>query len=130
VLHLADHDPNGIDMTRDIRERLALYARHPIEVRRIGLNKDQVERYRPPPNFAKDTDTRAERYKEMMGTDECWELDALSPTVIAELIRGEIESMIDATEWDKAVSNEERGRKQLLAVAANWTKVSDFDESP
>jgi hypothetical protein len=27
VLHLADHDPNGLDMTRDNTERLALYAR-------------------------------------------------------------------------------------------------------
>ena len=26
MLHLADHDPNGIDMTRDNDERLALYA--------------------------------------------------------------------------------------------------------
>jgi hypothetical protein len=44
VLHLADHDPNGIDMTRDNRERLALYARHEIEVKRIALNMDQVRR--------------------------------------------------------------------------------------
>src|SRR5262249_54559599 len=38
VLHLADHDPNGIDMTRDNEERLKLYARADIEVRRIALN--------------------------------------------------------------------------------------------
>jgi hypothetical protein len=122
VLHLADHDPNGIDMTRDIMERLKLYARHPIEVRRIGLNMDQVVQYNPPPNFAKETDTRSQGYRETFGTDECWELDALSPTVIAALIRNEIEGMIDYAEWDEAVAKEERGRKQLEAVAANWTK--------
>ncbi len=33
MLHLADHDPNGIDMTRDNRKRLALYARAEIEMR-------------------------------------------------------------------------------------------------
>ena len=44
VLHLADHDPNGIDMTRDNTERLALYARQDVEVRRIALNIDQVRR--------------------------------------------------------------------------------------
>ena len=54
VLHLADHDPNGIDMTRDNTERLALYARSEVEVRRIALNIDQVRRYNPPPNFAKE----------------------------------------------------------------------------
>jgi hypothetical protein len=40
VLHLADHDPNGIDMTRDNIERLALYARQEVEVRRIALNME------------------------------------------------------------------------------------------
>ncbi len=47
VLHLADHDPNGIDMTRDIRERLALYARADIEVRRVALTMQQVRQYNP-----------------------------------------------------------------------------------
>jgi hypothetical protein len=44
VIHLADHDPNGIDMTRDICERLKLYTRGEVEVRRIALNMDQVRR--------------------------------------------------------------------------------------
>ena len=54
VLHLADHDPAGIDMTRDNEERLALYTRAEVEVRRIALNMDQVREYRAPPNFAKE----------------------------------------------------------------------------
>src|SRR5258708_1982254 len=53
VLHLGDHDPNGIDMTRDNRDRLALYARADVKVRRLVLNKDQLRRYPPPPNLAK-----------------------------------------------------------------------------
>ena len=36
VLHLGDHDPNGLDMTRDNTDRLRLFAREPIEVRRKG----------------------------------------------------------------------------------------------
>ena len=47
VLHLGDHDPNGLDMTRDNRDRLSLFARQEIEVRRLALNIDQVLRYRP-----------------------------------------------------------------------------------
>ena len=67
VLHLADHDPNGIDMTRDNAERLALYARQEVEVRRIALNIDQVRRYGPPPNFAKETDSRYAAYARQYG---------------------------------------------------------------
>ncbi|MCW2110471.1 hypothetical protein [Bradyrhizobium elkanii] len=123
VLYLADHDPNGIDMTRDNRERLALYAGQPVEVRRIALNLDQVQRYKPPPSFVKEGDTRTSGYTKQFGTDECWELDALSPTIIADLIRAQIQPMIDDAEWMKASERERQSREQLKAVTANWAKV-------
>jgi hypothetical protein len=123
VLHFADHDPNGIDMTRDNEERLALYARAKIEVRRLALNLDQVRQYNPPPSFVKEGDKRTSGYRERFGTDECWELDALSPTVIADLIRTEIESLIEPKAWAKALAREQRGRKLLGAAAENWTQV-------
>lgn len=123
VLHLADHDPNGIDMTRDVRDRLALYARQPVEVRRVALNLDQVRQHNPPPNFAKESDTRFEGYVTTFGTRECWELDALSPTVIADLIRDEIEALIDWPEWNAAQAEEARGRKLLQDAAEKWAKV-------
>jgi hypothetical protein len=126
VLHLADHDPNGIDMTRDNRDRLALYAGQKIEVRRIGLNMDQVRRYRPPPSFVKEGDTRTSGYTEQFGTDECWELDALSPTVIADLIRAEIEPMLDADEWSAAKKREAQSRRELETVEAKWAKVQEW----
>ena len=76
VLHLADHDPKGIDMTRDNRERLRLYAREDIEVRRIALNStngpvDQVRQYNPPPNFVKEKDSMTAGYRKQFDTDEC-----------------------------------------------------------
>jgi hypothetical protein len=123
VLHLADHDPNGIDMTRDNIERLALYARQEVEVRRIALNMDQVRHHNPPPSFVKDGDTRTSGYRERFGTDECWELDALSPTLIAGLIRTEIEQLIDWPKWRSAQAREERRRGLLDTAAANWSKV-------
>jgi hypothetical protein len=110
-------------MTRDNEERLALYARRDVDVRRIALNMDQVRQHNPPPNFVKEGDARTSGYRERFGTDECWELDALSPTVIAELIRNELERLIDAAEWRKAVAGEKRGRKLLDTAAANWAKV-------
>src|SRR5262249_17168504 len=128
VLHLADHDPNGIDMTRDNEERLKLYARADIEVRRIALNLDQVRRYNPPPSFVKEGDTRTSGYRDRFGTDECWELDALAPDVIANLIRTEIEGLIDQRRWKRAIASENRGRKLLTGAAENWTKVEKILE--
>jgi hypothetical protein len=123
VLHLADHDPNGIDMTRDNTERLALYARHDIEVHRIALNLDQVRRYRPPANFAKESDPRYAGYVSRFGTEECWELDALSPTVIADLIRSELDGLIEPKAWRRAMAREQSERRTLSSVAGNWTLV-------
>jgi hypothetical protein len=128
VLHLADHDPNGIDMTRDNIARLALYARAEIEVRRIALNLDQVRRYNPPPSFVKEGDTRTTGYRERFGTDECWELDALSPVVIADLIREQIEGLIDQQAWRTAAASERQGGDLLTGVARNWTKVQELLE--
>ena len=126
VLHLADHDPNGLDMTRDNRERLALYARADIEVRRIALNFDQIQQYNPPPNFAKESDTRFAGYVREFGTQECWELDALSPTVIADLIRTEILALTDSVGWHGARDQEHRSRAMLSRASQNWSKVEKF----
>jgi hypothetical protein len=62
------------------RDRLALFARGDVEVRRIALNMDLVELYRPPPNPAKEADSRYAAYVSQFGPD-CWELDALRPDV-------------------------------------------------
>ena len=125
VLHLGDHDPNGLDMTRDNRERLALFARRGVEVRRLALNMEQIDRFRPPPNFAKETDSRYAAYAEKFGA-ECWELDALDPAVIAELIRSEVEGMIDAEVWNTAKDEEAANRALLEATSGNWASVENF----
>jgi hypothetical protein len=86
ILHLGDHDPSGIDMTRDLGERLFMLCDNTdIDVRRIALNMVQIQDQKPPPNPAKDTDARFEGYERKYGPHS-WELDALSPTYLARLV--------------------------------------------
>ncbi len=120
VLHLADHDPTGVDMTRDCENRISRYAGFPIEVRRIALNMDQVRRYRPPPNFVKEKDARTGGYRARFGTDDGWELDALAPDVIADLIRSEIAPLIDQRAWARAERKEAEAKRRLLTLAKEW----------
>ncbi len=96
--------------------------RHPFAPR-LHWRLCPTRHYRPPPNFAKDKDKRFVAYVRQFGTTECWELDALSPTVISDLIRNEIEALIDQKLWRKALASEDSGRKILARVADNWTKV-------
>ncbi|MBP2297987.1 hypothetical protein [Azospirillum picis] len=127
VLHLGDHDPSGLDMTRDNDERLALFAgaEDIVEIRRLALNMDQVRRYRPPPNPAKEGDSRFADYIKRHG-DQSWELDALDPTVIDKLIRDQIDGLIDGDAWKAAISREDEYRAQLERTADRWDDVRSF----
>jgi hypothetical protein len=122
VIHLGDHDPSGIDMTRDNTDRLAMFAREEVEVRRIALNMAQIIEYEPPPNPAKETDSRAEGYIAKYGA-KSWELDALDPKVIDTLIENEIRDFIDEDRWEKAEAGEVLRRATLKAASDNWDKV-------
>ena len=123
VLHLGDHDPSGIDMTRDNKDRLDLFSDHDIEVIRLALNYDQVEKYNPPPDPAKSTDSRFLKYYGEYG-GHSWELDALDPLVIRELIRDSVSSYIDRGLWDDQVELQEYERKQIKEAAR---RVGDYD---
>jgi hypothetical protein len=124
VIHLGDHDPSGKDMSRDIRERLALFMGG-VEFERIALNMNQVEQYDPPPNPAKLTDSRCEGYIAEFG-DESWELDALEPAVIADLIEKAIYSVRDADKWAAKVEEEDRGRQLLRQTSERWDEVEEL----
>jgi hypothetical protein len=114
VLHFGDHDPSGIDMTRDITNRLAMFMGG-VEIRRLALNMDQVEEYRPPPNPAKMTDSRFAGYVEAFG-NESWELDALEPRLLADLIRQEVIGLRDDDKWAAAEELEGQHRARLQQV--------------
>lgn len=125
LLHLGDHDPSGIDMTRDNDDRLYEFLDARIEVRRIALNMDQVEQYDPPPNPAKEDDSRFKGYTAQFG-DSCWELDALRQNVIGEIITENLRGFIDQEKWDATMRLEEEMKVPLRAMAARWNEVEQL----
>lgn len=124
VIHLGDHDPSGIDMSRDIRERLELFSENQIEVKRIALNMDQIEQYDPPPNPAKTTDSRYAGYRREHG-DESWELDALEPHVLTDLINLAMEEVVDRERWEESQEARDEGRRKLRGVADDWNNITE-----
>jgi hypothetical protein len=121
VLHLGDHDPSGMDMSRDLEERLNLFSRNQcdIEFKRIALNMDQIEEQKPPPNPAKTTDSRYDEYRSIYG-DESWELDALSPKYLGDLLTGHIKKYVDADTWEATKQRIERVRSQISKLAEDF----------
>lgn len=124
VVHLGDHDPSGIDMTRDMQDRLELFGASS-EVRRIALNRDQIDLYNPPPNPAKLTDSRAAGYISEHGSSS-WELDALNPEILAGLITNEINEYRDADLYEIREALQVKGKRQLAKVSDNWEAVAEF----
>ena len=122
IIHLGDYDPSGIDMTRDIKDRLVMFDCPDVEVERIALNWDQVQHYQPPPNPAKTTDSRFAEYMLNYGI-ESWELDALDPDVIVTLTEDAILGHLDQQVWADMEQREAEQRAQLEHVSANWDKV-------
>ena len=127
ILYLGDHDPSGIDMTRDVADRMTLFAGG-LKVDRLALNWNQVEQYNPPPNPAKLTDSRAEGYIAKFGLSS-WELDALDPTTLAGLIETAVASFRDPALWAEAVEEEEEGLRLLQEAAGRWEDVAGFLQS-
>lgn len=158
ILHMGDHDPSGIDMTRDIEDRLWNFVAQDylrgradderidvsalsevnreltlkpwvdevaerLTVDRIALSMEQVERYAPPPNPAKVTDSRFRSYRVEYG-DESWELDALDPAVLAELVESSVGGLIeDPVAWERSREEQQEGRARLAAVGERWDEV-------
>lgn len=121
VLHLGDHDPSGIDMTRDIADRLELFGAT-CEVERIALTMAQIKEYGPPSDPAKVTDSRYAGYIKEHGS-ESWELDALEPRVITDLIRERVQAHTDVAAREIALARQDQHRGRLVALADNWEEV-------
>lgn len=118
LLHLGDHDPSGIDMSRDITDRLTTFffgGHNCFALHRLALNMDQVNEYNPPPNPAKTTDSRFESYTRQYG-DDSWELDALEPQVIADLVRKAILALRNDGIYEQVLADEEEGKDRLQAI--------------
>lgn len=190
ILYFGDHDPSGLDMVRDIRDRLKYFIsrgdksmkagyggvesiwkqarawysetgsvllqdyglseriiakiNHPdkslnvvekkelqaalicafldnsgvFEVRPIGLTIEQVQQYDLPPNPTKITDSRAEGYISKFGKT-CWEVDALDPETLTELVESNIEGIIDMDLYYENIERENSDMKKLKNIIEN-----------
>jgi hypothetical protein len=86
-----------------------------VTVKRLALNMDQITKYKPPENPAKMTDSRFGGYVVKYGK-KSWELDALEPKVLADLITRNIKEHIDDAAWKER-------KEELAAEQATLDKI-------
>lgn len=113
ILYFGDHDPSGMDMIRDVRERLQEFGIE-VEVQPIALTMEQIREFNPPPNPAKITDPRAKWYIEKYGKTS-WELDALPPRELIRLAENAVKNIIDIDLYKEMLEEEKKGINELEA---------------
>jgi hypothetical protein len=127
VLHFGDHDPSGLEMTRDLDSRLHAYAdskgfNRGLVVKRIALNIEQVRQLGIASNPTKSADSRRKDYIAQYG-DECWELDAVPPDTLTEWVRDAVVEEIDSEVWTETGERAIIERKRVRE-AFNQSKIA------
>ncbi|OPZ03990.1 MAG: hypothetical protein BWZ09_02101 [Alphaproteobacteria bacterium ADurb.BinA305] len=123
LLYLGDHDPSGEDMVRDVADRLAMFGVEDLDVDKLALTMTQIRQYKPPPNPAKVTDSRAKAYIEKHG-EHSWEVDALPPNVLAKIIRSALAELVDDEAMGAVKAQEQRDKERLRAAVAEIMRAS------
>jgi hypothetical protein len=125
VIYLGDYDPSGIDMIRDINDRITEFFSYrrsdeemdghwwenyydmDFEIVPIALTREQIDLYNPPPNPAKTTDPRSGKFISENG-HQSWEVDALKPQVLNTLLDTAITEFIDVDKYEAVIEQEKQ----------------------
>lgn len=113
-LYVGDHDPSGLDMIRDFRDRMEVFGAN-VEVIPIALTRAQVRQYGCPPNPAKMTDARADAYVAEHGR-QSWEVDALDPKVLRTIVNKAIATLVDKKMMDAVLEQQAEDRIEIAAA--------------
>lgn len=100
ILYFGDFDPSGVDIERDLTERLEKYNAGNFGVKRIALTKEQIVKYALPSIPVKKSDARTPGFVSSFG-DKAVELDALDPNILKLQVSRAISSYIELDLWRK-----------------------------
>lgn len=120
VLLVTDFDPDGEEIAasfgRSMRDDFNIGSVHPIKV---ALTSDQVEEYRLPPVMqAKGVageNKRRDGFVEKYGTN-VWELEALDPTDLQDIVRKAIVSVLDMDAFEREQLAEQNDAVRMRAI--------------
>lgn len=122
TLYFGDFDPSGIDIERDLTERLRKYGAGDFKVHRVALTREQIMRYALPPMPVKRSDARAPSFVAAYG-NEAVELDALEPNVLKLLVHQSIANYIDLDSWKQREDEIRRLREWIKNKLENMENL-------
>jgi hypothetical protein len=122
LLYFGDFDPSGVDIERDLTERLQKYNAGDFRVRRVALTQEQIVKYSLPPMPVKKSDARTPSFLASYG-GEAVELDALDPNTLKLLVARSIASHIDLEIWSRKEEEIESLRRWIREKLGNMENL-------
>lgn len=114
ILYCGDHDPSGLDMDRDIADRLAALGAD-TTFKRVALTPAQIHEHQLIPQPTKVADSRAWGYSD----GGSWELDALPVPVLVGHVRKAIRARLP-DDFHARQDADRADRERLYEVAASF----------
>jgi hypothetical protein len=113
LLYFGDYDGSGLDIDRNVEDRLTNDFNVDFTFERIAITRDQITQYGIPPAPAKETDSRTRGMRERLGEAIQVELDAFDPPQLMKIIEDAIELRFDAAAWNDRVAEVEERRQRM-----------------
>jgi hypothetical protein len=120
VLYVGDYDPSGVCMSEvDLPKRLERYDGDHVSLERIALTLDQV---RSLPSFPASDKAKDKRYKWFVQNygDRCWELDAMNPNDLRDLVEEQIKARIEWEAWNRCATVEKAEKESIRSGLVAW----------
>ena len=119
ALYVGDFDPSGMFMSEaDLPERMERYGGE-VRLIRIALREHDLPGLPSFDAITKQGDARYRWFLDRFGK-QCWELDAMSPVLLRERVRDEIQEYIDRDAWDRAVEVEAAEVESMRDFHDRW----------
>lgn len=126
ILYFGDFDPSGVDIERDLTDRLEKYGTKEFEIHRVALTLDQIKQYNLPPMPVKRSDARADGFLAEHG-DRAVELDALDPNLFQRIVDKAIRQQVDVRRWNAKVRRINELRDWIKLKLEDIEKVIDSE---
>lgn len=124
ILYFGDFDPSGADIPRSIQENLYRMGVD-VEVKRIGLNQEQINELGLPGVPPKRTDSRTARWDGAAVV----ELDAVEPKLLAEMAKKAIAEYFDKDLHEELKQKEAEEREIYRQALKEYVKdLGDEDD--
>jgi hypothetical protein len=127
ALYVGDFDPSGLFMSeKDLPRRLTEYGGDHITIRRLALKREQVGGLPSFPATDKQGDSRYKWFVANHG-ERCWELDAMDPRELRDLVEEAIDELIEPVAWERCETINEAERANLKTFLEKWNSLEKFE---